>query len=188
MQNTKTILITAIVLFFGLQAMCQSEYQQYTYPNGQISSEGLLRDGKPDGLWKTYYENGQLKSIGKRTDFLLDSTWVFFADNGDTSLVINYKKDLKNGPRTAAVGISKKAVCLRAKAYRRSSNIIYNSNKTPPARQQNMHDKMHKLIDGRPPQNRADAGFRRRLAGVLRPSPVRAPVSRNGQTFSPGPD
>lgn len=99
MQNTKTILIIAIVLFFGLQGLCQSEYQQYTYPNGQVSSEGTLRDGKPDGLWKTYYESGQLKSIGKRTDFLLDSTWVFFGENGDTSLIINYKKDLKNGPK-----------------------------------------------------------------------------------------
>jgi len=95
----RVILLVFIGLVFSADLFSQSEYQTFTYPNGQISSEGTLRDGKPDGLWKTYYESGQLKSIGKRTDFLLDSTWVFFKENGDTNLIINYKKDLKKGPR-----------------------------------------------------------------------------------------
>lgn len=100
MKVSKTsILIVILCLFFGLKAMSQAEYKTFTYPSGQVSSEGLLRDGKPDGLWKTYYENGQLKSVGKRTDFLLDSTWVFFAENGDTTLIVNYHNDLKNGLR-----------------------------------------------------------------------------------------
>ena len=93
------ISLVFIVLIFSTRLFSQTEYQTFTYPNGQISSEGILREGRPDGLWKTYYESGQLKSIGKRTEFLLDSTWVFLKENGDTSLVVNYKKDLKNGPR-----------------------------------------------------------------------------------------
>ncbi|MBR1513174.1 MAG: hypothetical protein IJ622_02650 [Bacteroidales bacterium] len=98
-RKNKVIWSLLVGMLMPLQLFSQSEYQQYTYPNGQIASEGTLRDGKPDGLWKTYYESGQLKSVGKRTDFLLDSTWVFFKESGDTSLVINYRKDLKNGPR-----------------------------------------------------------------------------------------
>ena len=66
-----------IGLLFSSEVFSQTEYKTFTYPGGQIASEGTLRDGRPDGLWKTYYESGQLKSIGKRTDFLLDSTWVF---------------------------------------------------------------------------------------------------------------
>ena len=93
------MLFLGLCFLFSLKSFSQTEYQTYTYANGQISSEGYLRDGKPDGLWKTYYESGQLKSVGKRTDFLLDSTWVFFAESGDTTLIINYKKDLKNGLR-----------------------------------------------------------------------------------------
>lgn len=88
-----------MVLSFSHEVFSQTGYQAFTYPGGQVASEGMLRDGRPDGLWKTYYENGQLKSIGKRTDFLLDSTWVFFSEVGDTSLIVNYKMDLKNGPR-----------------------------------------------------------------------------------------
>ena len=88
-----------MVLSFCHEVFSQTGYQAFTYPGGQVASEGMLRDGRPDGLWKTYYENGQLKSIGKRTDFLLDSTWVFFSEVGDTSLIVNYKRDLKNGPR-----------------------------------------------------------------------------------------
>ena len=97
MKGKKTILLfLSIGLLFSLKAFSQTEYQTYSYPNGQISSEGTLRDGRPDGLWKTYYESGQLKSVGKRKDFLLDSTWVFFSEAGDTTLMVNYKKDLKN--------------------------------------------------------------------------------------------
>lgn len=88
-----------MVLCFSHEVFSQTGYQAFTYPGGQVASEGMLRDGRPDGLWKTYYESGQLKSIGKRTDFLLDSTWVFFSEVGDTSLIVNYKRDLKNGPR-----------------------------------------------------------------------------------------
>ena len=93
------ISLVFIGLLFSSEVFSQTEYKTFTYPSGQIASEGTLRDGRPDGLWKTYYESGQLKSIGKRTDFLLDSTWVFLNENGDTSLIVNYKKDLKNGPR-----------------------------------------------------------------------------------------
>ena len=93
------IALVLIFLAFSQDLLAQTGYQSFTYPSGQVSSEGMLRDGKPDGMWKTYYESGQLKSLGKRTDFLLDSTWVFFKESGDTSLIINYRKDLKNGPR-----------------------------------------------------------------------------------------
>ena len=94
-------IISLVLMFlaFSHDLFSQTGYQNFTYPSGQVSSEGLLRDGRPDGMWKTYYESGQLKSVGKRTDFLLDSTWMFFKENGDTSLIVNYRKDLKNGPR-----------------------------------------------------------------------------------------
>lgn len=93
------IFVFLVGLLMRFDVFAQTVFQQYSYPNGQISSEGILRNGKPDGLWKTYYESGQLKSIGKRKDYLLDSTWVFLKENGDTSLVVNYRKDLKNGHR-----------------------------------------------------------------------------------------
>lgn len=93
------IFVFLVGLLMRFDVFAQTVFQQYSYPNGQISSEGILRNGKPDGLWKTYYESGQLKSIGKRKDYLLDSTWVFLKENGDTSLVVNYRKNLKNGPR-----------------------------------------------------------------------------------------
>ena len=100
MKRIKSIVFLILMsLVFSNEVFSQTEYQTYTYPSGQILSEGTLRDGKPDGLWKTYYESGQLKSIGRRTNFLLDSTWVFFSEAGDTTLIVNYVKDLKNGPR-----------------------------------------------------------------------------------------
>ena len=32
------------------------------YENGQIESEGKLKDGKEDGKWTEWYENGQKRS------------------------------------------------------------------------------------------------------------------------------
>ncbi|MDP4291968.1 MAG: toxin-antitoxin system YwqK family antitoxin [Bacteroidota bacterium] len=71
----------------------------FKYPNGNISSEGMMRDGKPDGYWKTYYENNILKSEGNRKNFELDSTWKFYDEKGKLTLEINYKNGKKNGLR-----------------------------------------------------------------------------------------
>ena len=72
-------------------------YHVFKYPNGAISSEGVIKGGKPDGFWKSYYVTGIKKSEGKRTSFLLDSIWVFFDQTGDTIEKINYLYGKKNG-------------------------------------------------------------------------------------------
>lgn len=75
----------------------QDGYQQFRYPNGNISSEGHIRNGKPDGYWKSYYVTGVLKSEGRRTSFLLDSLWVFYDQAGDTIEKISYLLGKRNG-------------------------------------------------------------------------------------------
>jgi antitoxin component YwqK of YwqJK toxin-antitoxin module len=72
-------------------------YKVFKYPNGSVSGEGIIRNGKPDGFWKSYYVTGVKKSEGKRTNFLLDSIWVFFDQAGDTTEKINYLIGKKNG-------------------------------------------------------------------------------------------
>jgi uncharacterized protein len=72
-------------------------YQVFKYPNGSVSSEGLIRNGKPEGFWKSYYVTGIKKSEGKRTNFLLDSIWLFYDQSGDTTEKINYLYGRKNG-------------------------------------------------------------------------------------------
>lgn len=72
----------------------------FYYSNGNKSSEGIMRNGKPDGYWKNYYETGVLKSEGNRKNFQLDSLWRFYNEDGKLILEINYKNGLKNGYRT----------------------------------------------------------------------------------------
>src|SRR5665647_2428432 len=72
-------------------------YQVFKYPNGAVSSEGLIKNGRPEGFWKSFYVTGIKKSEGKRTSFLLDSIWVFFDQAGDTTEKINYLYGKKNG-------------------------------------------------------------------------------------------
>ncbi len=70
---------------------------QFFYPNGQVSSEGIMKNDKPDGYWRTYYVTGVIKSEGKRTNFLLDSIWNFFNQAGELTLEISYKLGEKSG-------------------------------------------------------------------------------------------
>lgn len=71
---------------------------RYYYPGGtQVSSEGLLRDGRPDGYWKTYYPDGTLKSEGNRVEGKLDSIWRFYSPEGLLKTAITYRSDKKNG-------------------------------------------------------------------------------------------
>ncbi len=99
MQLNKVIMT---LLFCGLIVPMlhgQTEHKVFRYPNDSISSEGMLVNGKPDGYWKTYYGNGRLKSEGNRKDFKLDGRWYFYSEAGDTTLVVDYQNDMKNGLR-----------------------------------------------------------------------------------------
>ncbi|MGZ3900633.1 MAG: toxin-antitoxin system YwqK family antitoxin [Bacteroidia bacterium] len=73
-------------------------YNKFYYENGKISSEGTMRDGKPDGYWKNYYDNGKLKIEGNRKNFQLDSIWKFYDVKGRITKSISYKEGKKDGP------------------------------------------------------------------------------------------
>lgn len=74
-------------------------YVVFRYPDGSISSEGTMRNGKPDGYWKTYFENGILKSEGNRVEFELDGMWKFYNEAGILILEIEYREGKKHGIR-----------------------------------------------------------------------------------------
>jgi len=99
-------LVPAMLIAFSAYAQSGGDsvvtngYQVFYYSNGSKSSEGIMRDGKPDGYWKTYYENGILKTEGNRKNFELDSVWKFYDRHGKLTLSITYKNGKKKGPRT----------------------------------------------------------------------------------------
>ncbi|MFW6222428.1 MAG: toxin-antitoxin system YwqK family antitoxin [Bacteroidota bacterium] len=97
------ILFTALFMLFA-PAWAQvdtshSNYKKFYYDNGQLASEGLIVEGKPNGYWKTYYRDGTLKSEGNRENFKLDSTWKFNRPDGELAMIINYEQGLKDGLR-----------------------------------------------------------------------------------------
>ncbi len=72
-------------------------FQRFYYPGGEVSSEGTMKEGKPEGYWKTFYPKGKLKSEGNRKNFELDSTWKFYSESGKLILEVNYRKGRKDG-------------------------------------------------------------------------------------------
>jgi len=104
----KTVFVIIIFSFIYLETEAQEQqinivtdgFVQFKYPGGQISSEGTMREGKPDGYWKTFFENGSIKSEGNRKNFLLDSIWKFYDDSARLLVSITYFQDKKNGLKT----------------------------------------------------------------------------------------
>ena len=93
-------ILLLIFLPLALAAMQpDSVYTVLRFPSGQISSEGWLVNGKPEGYWKNYHENGQLKSEGNRKNFLLDGIWKFYDEEGTLTLEISYKEGKRQGDR-----------------------------------------------------------------------------------------
>lgn len=102
----RILLITGLFLLWSASLLAQKDsivqngHQVFYHPNGKIASEGTMRNGKPDGYWKTYDEYGNIRSEGNRKNFQLDSLWKFYDENGKLKLTITYKDGKKNGLRT----------------------------------------------------------------------------------------
>jgi len=94
------LFILCSIVSFSQDSSKTGTFTVFKYENGKISSEGKIRNGKPDGYWKTFYENGILKSEGNRKNYELDSIWKFYNEDGKLILDINYSKGKKNGIKT----------------------------------------------------------------------------------------
>ena len=91
------IIVLASIQLIGQGTAADSGFVQFFYPNGQVSSEGVMKNEKPDGYWRTYYVTGVIKSEGKRTNFLLDSIWNFYNQAGELTQEISYTLGEKSG-------------------------------------------------------------------------------------------
>ncbi len=105
--NNKITFLLLLIIFNSLVVLSQDTsktkikgYTVFKYENGQVSSEGVMVDGKPNGYWKTYYETSIIKSEGSRKNFELDSLWKFYNEDGKLILSITYGKGRKNGIKT----------------------------------------------------------------------------------------
>jgi antitoxin component YwqK of YwqJK toxin-antitoxin module len=94
-----SMLLAFLVFFPGISSAQKTTegYNKLYYANGKLSSEGTIRNGKPDGYWKTYYESGKIKSEGNRKEYVLDSTWNFYTEKGLMYVSFSYKNGKKNG-------------------------------------------------------------------------------------------
>ena len=98
-----------IAIFLSFFNKVSSQTEQLTndsivvfyFPSGKPSSEGIMRNGKPDGYWKSYFKSGRLKTEGNRINHLLEGAWNFYDDNGKLRTIIHYQAGLKNGNRIA---------------------------------------------------------------------------------------
>lgn len=92
------LVCTQLMLFAQSQQQVNNNgYNTFYYDNGKVSSEGPMRDGKPDGYWKTYSSNGNIKSEGNRKNFMLDSIWKFYNEQGVLAMEYSYKDGKKTG-------------------------------------------------------------------------------------------
>jgi antitoxin component YwqK of YwqJK toxin-antitoxin module len=72
-------------------------WTQFTFENGEVSSEGCLVGGLPEGEWITYHVNGQVASRGSRKNGLLEGKWFFHNEEGWLEHEISYDQGTLNG-------------------------------------------------------------------------------------------
>jgi len=91
------ILLTVVFIQYSDSQELKEGYNILSYPNGKKASEGMVKNGRPDGFWVSYYVSGTKRSEGNRKNFLLDSIWIFYNQLGDTTEKISYVLGKKNG-------------------------------------------------------------------------------------------
>ena len=72
-------------------------YQTEYFENGQISKEGPYKNGRRNGLWKTYYKTGELWSKIYFKNGLSDSITTAYYPNGKIRYEGFYTKGQKSG-------------------------------------------------------------------------------------------
>jgi hypothetical protein len=79
--------------------MPEGPYRAF-YKDGQtIQAEGKIEDGKPVGLWRTYYPNGNLKNSINYKDGQIDGVaFFFFNDSKETKMAeVVFDEDILDG-------------------------------------------------------------------------------------------
>jgi antitoxin component YwqK of YwqJK toxin-antitoxin module len=71
----------------------------FRYPNGTISGEGYLKDGKPEGYWKNYFQNAKIKSEGLLVNGNTNGIWKFYFESGFLNVESEYEDGKKQGFR-----------------------------------------------------------------------------------------
>ncbi len=68
------------------------------YESGNKQYEGLVVNGKEQGLWTYWYDNGSVKQTGYFKDGKTDSVWEYFSEEGARYARRNYRNNLDHGP------------------------------------------------------------------------------------------
>ena len=90
MKNILSILLVSIILMGCSEKDVRKEWF-FNDKNGKLKEEYNLKDGKEDGLARSYHFNGQLHWEGNYKDGERDGLWEYWHKNGQLEYEINYK-------------------------------------------------------------------------------------------------
>jgi antitoxin component YwqK of YwqJK toxin-antitoxin module len=102
MQKLRIVFLLWVVYLpgFAQDSLPKNGPVRFYFPDGNVSGEGMLKDGQPEGLWKSYSQKGTLVSQGLKRKGLNDSIWTFYYDSGIPKTRISYVLGKKEGIRS----------------------------------------------------------------------------------------
>jgi antitoxin component YwqK of YwqJK toxin-antitoxin module len=68
--------------------------------DGKLSYKGYLKDGKPEGLWTTFFPNGQPRWQGGKSNGLSNGPYTMWYENGNKKMSGTYESGNKVGMQT----------------------------------------------------------------------------------------
>ena len=94
-MKIKKLQITSF-LFLLLIISCSEPVENF-YPNGNIKSVGIMKNGKKHGVATLYYINGKVQEKGNWINDKQEGEWRFYYENSKLKTIANFKNSLQNG-------------------------------------------------------------------------------------------
>ena len=86
-----------ILSIVTILSCAQNKKEIKYYENGNVKSEGYIKDGQANGLFRHYYENGQLKSEIPWVDGRINGTVLEYGIDGSLNSRRIFQNDKMNG-------------------------------------------------------------------------------------------
>jgi antitoxin component YwqK of YwqJK toxin-antitoxin module len=72
-------------------------YQVFYYPSMKLKSQGNLKNGLRNGIWKSWYQNSNLKTKNSWKKGKLNGQCFFYNEKGEIAEILNYKNGILHG-------------------------------------------------------------------------------------------
>jgi antitoxin component YwqK of YwqJK toxin-antitoxin module len=113
----KGLVFLTIITIFSISE--EKRYSKNYFPNGNLKSEGWIKENHKVNYWFYYFENGNKKEEGHYGEDKKNKWWIFYNPNGE----ILKKTEFKNDQMDGLCIIYKQGKIIKAEKYKLGKKV-----------------------------------------------------------------